>query len=51
MAKDINVDALAKATFWLTFAGCIAYVLAVAVYVLSAEPSETPQTTEIGHHD
>ncbi|GMV16781.1 MAG: hypothetical protein HS104_28655 [Polyangiaceae bacterium] len=50
MAKDINVDDLAKWTFWITFAGCVAYVLVVALFILSGEPSQTPQTTtESGH--
>jgi len=43
MAKDISVDDLAKWTFYITFAGCIAYVAAVALFVLSGEPSSTPQ--------
>jgi hypothetical protein len=46
MAKDIKVDELAKWAFWITFAGCVAYVAAVAVFVLSSEPSSVPQSSE-----
>lgn len=44
MARDINVDDLAKWTFLITLFGAVAYVLAVALFVLGREPSETPET-------
>ncbi|MBK7579207.1 MAG: hypothetical protein IPI67_03285 [Myxococcales bacterium] len=51
MAKDMSVEQLAKWTFWLTIGGCAAYILAVALFILNAEPSSTPETPESGHHD
>lgn len=50
MAKDISVDDLAKWTFWLTFAGCIAYAAVVGFFILSSEPSQTPQTSSESAH-
>ncbi|MCK6532068.1 MAG: hypothetical protein L6Q84_03775 [Polyangiaceae bacterium] len=45
MAKDISVDHLAKVIFWITLGGCVAYVAAVAVFVLGSEPKHTPDTS------